>query len=121
MLLLTPAAFTNCDKTMGDVCTDEFRMVTVSVQSAGGTPVVLDSVYTIRQSNGERINPEQPNSAGIYVVLDDSYHSRLRKTEDDFRFVGWRNNSVAVDEVYHISGDKCHINKHSGPVIVTIP
>lgn len=111
--LLIFAVCTKCGKP-GTVCTDEFRMVTLKVVSATSSPIALDSVFTIRQSTGERIQLQQPGIPGYYVVLDDSYQSRLRKSADDFRFVGWRNNGMVVNQIYNISGDNCHISKRSG-------
>jgi len=103
-----------------DVCTQEFRMITLKVESPTKATVTLDSSYTLRLSNNERIQPQQPMGPGYYVVLDDSYHPKLRKAEDRFRFVGWRNNQVVVDETYNIAGDNCHINKRSGADSVVV-
>ena len=116
--LLASAALSNC--TPGLVCTTELRTISLQVKSPTGMAVTLDSFYTIRQSNGERIRPDVQSGPGYYIVLDDSYHSRLRKSKDDFRFVGWRNNSIAVDEMYHVSADECHINKRSGAESVVV-
>lgn len=89
-------------------------MITLKVESPTKAAVTLDSSYTIRLSNNERIQPQQPMVPGSYVVLDDTYHPKLRKAEDRFRFVGWRNNQIVVDQTYDIAGDNCHINKRSG-------
>jgi hypothetical protein len=121
-LLLVPViALAGCIKCYDDgVCTEEFRTIGLKVESPNKTPVALDSSYTIRVSNNERIRPQQSTMAGYYVVLDDSYHAKLKKAEDDFRFVGWRNNQVVVDQAFRIAGDNCHIIKRSGPDSVTV-
>ena len=112
--VLAFTACEKCDDEDGEVCTDEFRMITLTVKSSSMTAITLDSVYTIRQSTNEKITPQQPMAPGIYVVLDDSYHSKLKKTDDNFRFVGWRSNQIVVDQNFRIAGDNCHITKRSG-------
>ena len=113
--LVPVLAITACNKSgTGIICTQELRMITLKVMTPAKSPVSLDSAYTIRVSNNERINYQHQMSVGTYVVLDDSYHHRLRRHEDQFRFIGWKNNQVVVNELYRIAGDQCHINKRSG-------
>lgn len=114
------AACIKC-KEPGDVCTEEFRTITLKVVSVANAPVALDSVYTVRPSTDERITHRQPATPGLYVVLDDSYHQKLREAEDDFRFVGWRNNRIAVDQIFRIAAGNCHIQGRSGASSVTVP
>jgi hypothetical protein len=102
------------------ICTEEFRMVTIKLKNALAGPIVLDSSYTIRQSNNERIRPEQQVLPGSYVVLDDSYHYKLKNQEDNFRFYGWKNNQLIADQLFRIGGDNCHINKISGADIFVV-
>ena len=109
-----------CDDQNDFICTQEFRMVTIKVKSQGDENVTLDSAYTIRQSTNQKIRPEQQAGTDYYVVLDDSYHPQLKNKEDNFRFVGWKNNQVVVDQVYRIGGDNCHISKKSGADSVTL-
>lgn len=116
--LLLPVAFlascSKCDDVDGVVCTQELRMITLKVKSPNDAVITLDSSYTIRQSNNERIQNMSPISPGVYVVLDDSYHRRLVRSEDNFRFVGWKNGQTVVNQTYRIAGDDCHIYKKSG-------
>src|SRR5918993_3089692 len=72
--VLAFTACEKCDDEDGEVCTADFRMITLTVKSSSMTAIALDSVYTIRQSTNEKIRPQQPMAPGVYVVLDDSYH-----------------------------------------------
>ena len=118
--LLTLAACCKEEAGNDDICTQELRMITLHITSATKAPILLDSSYTVRLSTNERIYPQQQMTPGRYVVLDDSYHPKLRKAEDDFRFVGWRNNQVVVSETYRIAGDNCHIDRRSGADSVVV-
>lgn len=113
--VLFAAACNKCDDpNNGIICTQEFRMITLKAQNGASHPVTLDSFYTTRQSNGQRIQSQQQAGPGYYVVLDDSYHAQLKNSEDNFRFVGWKGGQVSIDQVYRIAGDHCHIYKKSG-------
>jgi hypothetical protein len=118
-ILLLPVAFlascSKCDDDIdGVVCTQELRMITLKVKSATDALVTLDSFYTLRPSRNERIQSREQAGPGVYVVLDDSYHRRLVRSEDNFRFVGWKNGQTVVDQTYRIAGDDCHIYKKAG-------
>lgn len=114
--------FTACKKCVepGIVCTQEFRMIMLKVESPAKVPVALDSFYTLRISNSERIQAQQGMQPGYYVVLDDSYQPRLKGKEEDFRFLGWRGGQQVVNEAYRIAADNCHISKRSGADSVTV-
>jgi hypothetical protein len=114
--------FTACEKCKdpGIICTEEFRMIMLKIESPVKTPVTLDSFYTLRVSNGERIRPQQGMQPGYYVVLDDSYQPRLKGKEEDFRFSGWRGGQQVVNQAYRIAADNCHISKRSGADSVTV-
>jgi hypothetical protein len=117
--VLALAACSKCDED-DNICTNEFRMIILKVESPSKAPVTLDSAYTIRLSNNDRFRSQEQTAPGSYVVLDDSYHPKLKKAEDNFRFVGWRNNQIVVDQTYRISGDNCHINKRTGADSVVV-
>lgn len=96
------------------ICTYEFRMITLKVKDLAGMPVVLDSFYTVRQSNIQNIHSNQNPGPGLYTVLDDSYQPQLKNSEDNFRFLGWKNNQLVVNEPYRIGADMCHILRKTG-------
>jgi hypothetical protein len=89
-------------------------MVAIHITDASGNDVSLDDSYTTRVSTGEVIRLQQSMQNGRYVVLDDSYKSKLQKNSDNFRFTGIRNGQKVVEETFNIAADCCHINKVSG-------
>lgn len=98
----------------GLICTDEYRMIIVSVENSAGAPVVLDEVYTLRNSTGEKITYTQNPAGGYYLVLDDSYHHSLKNDDGLFTFVGKSGGKLVFEEIYNIAGDACHIHKRAG-------
>ena len=114
LLVFSVITFSACDNSDDRICTEEFRMIIVSIRNNAHQPDALDSTYTVRQASGEKIRPEQTMGAGLYVVLDDNFQPTLKNKEEDFRFIGWKNNAVIVDQPYRIGADNCHIYKKTG-------
>lgn len=113
-VIVIVAFFAACCKSKEPfVCTQEFRIISLQVVNPQDQPIALDSFYTTRISNNERFTATA-SSPSWYPVLDDSYHQKLRNKEDRFRFTGWRNGAVVVNELYTIGADACHIFKISG-------
>src|SRR5690606_31520962 len=102
------------------MCTMMFAMVTVEVVAPDGTPVTLDEVYTIRSKDGTKLQMEQHNGAGNYVILDDSYQKTLANSSEPFRFVGIKNGVQVVDEPYTIGADCCHVSRNSGKTRIVL-
>ncbi|MCB0700152.1 MAG: hypothetical protein H6551_04125 [Chitinophagales bacterium] len=124
-LLILP---TSCKKKSGDgtgtctgvVCTADFAMISLKIINAAGEAVNLSDSYTVT-SSGDTIRFDQLLSNGRYVVLDDSYHSKLTNKTGSFTFYGVMNNKVVVTEAFTISGDCCHIQYKSGNTEILIP
>lgn len=110
LTVLGSFVLTSCND-KDEVCTQEFRTITISV--TGGT---LSKVYTVRQSNNDTIFSDQSGAFGStsYVVLDDAYHPQLKNQKDDFLFVGEIGGNAVVEEMFTIEADECHIQYVSG-------
>ncbi|MCZ2277329.1 MAG: hypothetical protein LC117_05310 [Bacteroidia bacterium] len=106
------SVFTSCgEKDKSVACTLEFRQISVKI-----TGEKLDEWYTIRLKNNDTIRWETGHTAGAeyYPVLDDSYQPKLEGKTEEFRFLGFKNNVMLVNEPFIISADKCHINLVNG-------
>ncbi|MFN4082518.1 MAG: hypothetical protein ACK4K9_02700 [Bacteroidia bacterium] len=93
------------------MCTEEFRSITITVIGAK-----LTDYYTQRESTGEiiRHTKDQIFESNTFVVLDDSYHKKLKNSSDKFWFKGFINDSLVVNEPLVIEADECHVNLFSG-------
>lgn len=107
------------------ICTLELRSITLQVTDAVNNPVILDEYYTVRLSNNDTINMGSGASnmvdTGYYVIVDDGFQMQLQNKTDNFKFYGFQNNNLVVEEAFIISADCCHVNKESGKSKVTLP
>lgn len=93
------------------MCTMEFRTVTITVK---GEP--LDEFFTIRLKSNDtlRLGRDNMTNENTYPVLDDSFQKLLEGKTEEFRFIGYKNNTMVVNEPFVIRADKCHIEYVSG-------
>jgi len=93
-------------------CTEEFRTVGISVTGDN-----LTDHFTIREATSDTLR-YYDNSGfppeDYYVVLDDNYQSEIAGSRENFRFVGLIGTMTAVDELFVIEADQCHISYVSG-------
>lgn len=113
VMMLLIASLTDCKNgnPIWQVCTDEFRFVALTVSG----PALTD-FYTVRLSTSDtiRVNGDIAGDNNQYVVLNDLHRPMLEGRQEEFRFIGLRGDTVAVNEDYLIRADKCHIEKVSG-------
>ena len=97
------------------VCTMEWRTVTITVNRPP-----LDSFYTLREATGDTIRLIRDNIPGSndYPVLTDSYQPVLQGQTGTFRFLGFMQDSVTVNDAFVIGADRCHIYYVSGNQVV---
>lgn len=103
--------FVSCKNKFNEVvCTMEFRTVNITVT---GTP--LNNYYTIREATGDtiRISPNNQQS-DLYPVLDDNSQHLFTNQTENFRFIGIVSDTIAVNEIFSIKADQCHIEYVSG-------
>lgn len=106
------SVLTSCaEKEKPVMCTMEFRTITIMVK---GEP--LDEFFTIRLKSNDTLRLSLDNMTGenYYPVLDDSFQKLLEGKTEEFRFIGFKNNVMVVNEPFVIKADKCHIEYVSG-------
>jgi hypothetical protein len=105
------------------VCTDEFKSIQLSVLNPAGQPEPGVQVQTTVVRTGTVIHPDQSyNSTGDYTILDDSYVNLLQLRGDKLHVVGSKGGlSFTAEFVARPDGPcRCHIEKVSGPTVVTL-
>jgi hypothetical protein len=125
LVLAMPFMAMQCNKKKSDcngaICTEMFAAVNVTVTDKSGNNVDLKDYYTINVATGDTLRHNNGTwPEGAYTVLDDSYVSKMYNKQLQFRFIGIRNNTTVVDELYSISADCCHISKVAGKDTVVI-
>ena len=114
LLLFTASCTSRTDEV---ICTMEFRMINIKVNNA-----TLDEFYTIRENTGDtirNISSSQPD-LNLYLVLDDNSQHLIMNRTENFRFIGIISDTVAVDELFSIKADQCHIEYVSGNLQVDL-
>lgn len=102
------------------ICTAMFAAVNVGIRDSNNIQVELTDYYTVNTKNNDTIRPVSTWPDGYYTVLDDNYLQKMYNQGIDFRFIGFRNNAVVVNELFTISADCCHISKVAGKETVTV-
>jgi hypothetical protein len=111
VILLASLAGNSCNRLTETACTMEFRTIGINVQNGA-----LQRFYTLRLENGDTLYHQYDSiMAGYYTVLDDGAMGWLKGKEENFKFEGWRNDSLVIEANYRIGADQCHIYKVSGP------
>lgn len=104
------------------ICTHDFRGVPVTVLSANGNPVALDS-FVVTDMNNVVLPPgtsdpvfNSPHNGyeGKYSVINDAWLGGHQNTTMSVRAKGWKSGSQLFDEVYVVGADCCHVYKQSG-------
>ena len=119
--LLLFLASCNSDDCNNAVCTDDFRLVAVSVVDQNNMNVELDSTRsTVDNGTILVIENIEPGFEDSYIVVDDSHMDDLPGSNNIVTFNGWKNGIEVVDQEFVITRDCCHIGKGEGPDQIVI-
>ena len=110
-ILLIMMLASSCDEEESIGCTEEFRLIGISVVGEN-----LTEFYTIRVATGDTLYLQDfyVNGQIWYPILEDHYQPEFNGSPKTFRFVGVINSTIVVNETYVITADECHISKVSG-------
>ncbi|MEO7445073.1 MAG: hypothetical protein ABIT96_01115 [Ferruginibacter sp.] len=133
-ILITYLLFTadSCKKTSGDcpanqICTADFRTVTVTITQAGN-PYRLDSFFTKKNTTGEILVPQASipryedsayKANGVYPIISDGQMNKTSKNGEAFTFYGYKNGVETIHEPYVLGHDCCHVTLISGNAFLT--
>ncbi|MFH1161539.1 MAG: hypothetical protein V1733_11420 [bacterium] len=112
----------SCKRDNGVMCTQEYRMLTISIKDAASNPVILSQYFVKKTSTDEVIDFSQEDHYldsinrlnGIYFVLTDSKIGMTLKNGTEFEFHGLLGTTEIVNEKYIIGNDECHVIMLSG-------
>lgn len=110
------------------MCTEEYRMLTVTVTDTTSQPVFLDEYFVIRTATLEKIDfsNEDPyldsinRLQGGYFLLTDGQMGMTSESGTEFVFHGIRDTVEIVSEKYIIGNDGCHVILVSGKGIIEL-
>ena len=104
------------------MCTQEYRILTISVKDQASNPVLLDQYFVVKSSTGEMIDFSQEDPFtdsinrlnGIYTLMTDGRMEMTSRAGVEFVFHGRIGNAEIVNEKYIIANDACHVSLVSG-------
>lgn len=129
LALAIAASGCSLDATTPQMCTMVFAYVTVKVENAASQPVADASVDVIRVATGRSIvcvgdqtqDCVDPTDffpeAGTYAVFHDGL--AVSEAGETFRVIATKGASRA-EAVLRIGSDGCHVEKRSGPDVLTL-
>ena len=112
-----------CDKNM--ICTEEFRSLVLNVKDKQGKPVVLDAIFTYKESTQEKIivddlSFQEPPYQGSYSIWNDLQLKTSSKHGETIRVVGMIKTKEIFSQPFKVGHDCCHVVKLEGPDTIEI-
>jgi len=104
------------------ICTEEFRIITVSITDAENNPVLLDSISITDLTNNRilELNDNQILEGGIYAIFNDNFSQEYRNQEISLFFQGFQEENLLVEENYEVGADCCHVYHISGDLEIIL-
>ncbi len=115
----------SCRSDKGVMCTQEYRMLTITVKDTASKPVILSTYFVKKTTTGEIIDYSREDSIyriqGIYFICTDGKMGMTSKEGTEFEFHGILGTTEVVNEKYLIGNDACHVKMLSGKTEIVIP
>lgn len=110
------------------MCTMEYISLQIQIQDADGRPMALDSFYTVQLKNGKRVKFQSSawedsvaKSTGNYVYWSDAMGVNTKVSQQDVRFMGYKNGRDVVNKVITVGDDCCHVFAvDPNPIVVVV-
>lgn len=94
-----------------NICTEEFRTISLEITNQDGNPIVLDDFYTFLDSRKKfeyTLNDVQKDN-GFYPVLTDTEMDEVEREGTTLIFVGEKDGINVVEHQMVIGHDCCHV------------
>lgn len=107
----------------GNVCTEEFRYVTVRVELNGSIANAPDSVLTYNTVLNRVYKFERNPTffpVGFYPLITDGQFSDINKDGTKLEFVIYKDRREVKRVEYVVGHDCCHVVKISGPDVISM-
>jgi hypothetical protein len=107
------------------ICTEEFRSLVLNVKDKQGKPVVLDAIFTYKESTKEKIivddlSFQEPPYQGNYSIWNDLQLKTSSKHGETIRVVGIIKSKEVFSQQFKVGHDCCHVVKLEGPDTIEI-
>lgn len=130
LLILLVACSLACNKKQVDTlgcpaqpCTLIFASINVQFKDKNGNTVEAKNFTAVNQRTKENLSPTSPgmNGAGYFTIVDDGMLKKLSTTGDEVVVTATHpTNGQIKTATYTISGGcNCHVERISGPQVIT--
>ena len=105
------------------ICTTEFRMISVQFKDANGSSIAVTDFRSINLRTNQGLTQNNEGLPGYYTVASDADLHMLSPKGDTIRVTASHpETKKTVSGLFVVSGgkDACHVEKLSGPEIITI-
>lgn len=97
----------------GISCTDEFVMITVSINDADGNFIKPDEYYTVQEETGDTVMTHDQlffeESEGSVIIFTDSEQGHTGRKGVWFNLTAYKDGLLIAEEDYLIGFDGCHV------------
>lgn len=99
------------------ICTMEFRIISIEVEGAE-----LTSYFTIREATQDTLFlSEDLEFFNSYPILSDGEFDLFETNEiEAFRFQGFVDDELLIDEPYLLGADECHVFREEGKIFIDL-
>lgn len=102
-------------------CSEEYRIITVSIVDSNGNPVALDDFKITNEDNGNDLTIsisetefQMMRERGTYPLFSDLHRQEYSGRELEINFTGYINGGAVVSADYRVGADCCHVYYVSG-------
>ncbi len=128
LLLFVLVSLISCTQNKQTACTEEYRMLNVTIKDSAANPVLLSRYFVKKTSTGEIIDFSKENPFtdsinrihGIYTLFTDGKMGMTTEGGTGFEFHGIRGTAELVNTPYVDGNDKCHVKLVSGKTELTV-
>jgi hypothetical protein len=105
------------------ICTTEFRIIRIQFKDASGKDVAVNDYHAINKRTGKSVKQTDEGLPGFYAVASDADLPALSTSGDTIQVTARQsqtNETIQVPFVIRGGEEACHIEKISGPEVITI-
>lgn len=107
-------------------CTEEYKAISIQVQDQQGSPVELDKLTILNQTDSHNIEINQAEwytgmtqDRGRYVILTDASQKILENRRVTVIVTGTKEGQQILSQNFVLGADCCHIQHYEGELLIT--
>lgn len=125
LFILLAASLTACDDIFKDgdkndlnctavLCTEDFRMLSITLKDEAGNPVVTDDVEVYYTKSKESLNLDENlilMEEGVYIIATDAQMEDIDPEGTSITFEAHTDSKTTFSKKFEVGRDCCHIER----------